>query len=68
MYIWAKVESGDDVAYAYSALESAHVAFAPGSFFGTSGKGYVRLSLIADSNRIQEAVVRLREWNKVGVG
>jgi LL-diaminopimelate aminotransferase len=68
MYVWAKVEGGDDVAYAYNALESAHVAFAPGSFFGTSGKGYVRLSLVADLNRIQEAVERLQEWYKVGVG
>lgn len=68
MYVWAEVESGDDVAYAKSALESAHVAFAPGSFFGTSGKGYVRLSIVADLNRIQEAVERLREWHKVGVG
>jgi LL-diaminopimelate aminotransferase len=68
MYVWAEVEGGDDVAYAHSALESAHVAFAPGSFFGASGRGYVRLSLVADLNRIKEAVERLREWYRVGVG
>jgi LL-diaminopimelate aminotransferase len=62
MYIWAKVLDGDDLKYAAGALNEAHVSIAPGRFFGEGGRGYVRISLIVDEQRIRESVARLRRW------
>jgi LL-diaminopimelate aminotransferase len=62
MYIWAQVRDGDDLKYAEGALHAAHVAIAPGRFFGEGGRGYVRISLIVDNQRIREVVVRLSRW------
>jgi LL-diaminopimelate aminotransferase len=62
MYVWARVQGGDDLKYAEDALQAAHVSIAPGRFFGEGGRGYVRISLVVDDNRMQEAVARLRRW------
>lgn len=62
MYVWAQVQDGDDLEYASGALHEAHVSIAPGRFFGEGGRGYVRISLIVDEQRIREAIERLRQW------
>ncbi|MGD6944324.1 pyridoxal phosphate-dependent aminotransferase [Cytobacillus gottheilii] len=40
-------------------LEHADVAVAPGNGFGTYGEGYIRVGLLVDEERIQEAVDRI---------
>ena len=37
-------------------LEKGNVAVSPGSGFGPSGEGYLRLSLVENENRLRQAV------------
>jgi LL-diaminopimelate aminotransferase len=64
-YIWMPVPGGDDRAFANRLIETAGVIVTPGSGFGPSGAGYVRLCLTVDEGRLQEAVLRME---KAGVG
>ncbi len=45
-------------------LDEAGVATIPGSAFGPSGEGFVRLSFAASSENIKEAFLRIRNWIK----
>jgi LL-diaminopimelate aminotransferase len=65
LYIWAKVEDGNDQHYAERALTEAGVSIAPGRIYGKGGVGYVRLSLSVHETRLEEALTRLREWHRV---
>lgn len=61
LYLWVPLPSGqsaEEVAGRW--LEAAGVAVAPGSFFGPAGRGYLRLSVTASTERITEAMTRLR--------
>lgn len=62
LYIWAQVQDGDDTAYVQAALEQAHVSLTPGAMYGPAGKGYVRISVGIEDNRLQEAIARLKTW------
>lgn len=62
LYVWAKVQDGDDAAYVGAALERAQVSLTPGSMYGPVGKGYVRLSLGVADERLSEAIARLQAW------
>lgn len=62
LYVWAAVDDGDDVAYARDALEEAFVSVSAGSFYGSAGAGFVRLSLVVTEERIAEAMERLAQW------
>lgn len=42
-------------------IEQAHVVVAPGIGFGEYGEGYVRVGLLADEERLREAVERIRK-------
>jgi LL-diaminopimelate aminotransferase len=61
LYVWARVPPPSEQ-YALALLRSTGVAVAPGSFFGTTGEEYVRLSLTAPAARIQEAMERVRQF------
>ncbi len=50
--------------FALRVLESTGVVVTPGSAFGDGGEGYVRISLIADRDRLREAFQR---WQNVGI-
>ncbi|MCU0519262.1 MAG: aminotransferase class I/II-fold pyridoxal phosphate-dependent enzyme [Anaerolineae bacterium] len=65
LYLWASVpealgggESATSLARLW--LEQAGVAVAPGAFFGPSGAGYVRISATAPTERIREAMARIK--------
>lgn len=64
MYLWLpcppEVSSTD---FALSVLEQTGVVLTPGNAFGQGGEGYVRVSLIADCDRLGEAMARLRQAN-----
>ncbi len=65
MYLWiptprnpeGTAEGSTD--FALRVLESTGVVVTPGSAFGDGGEGYVRISLIADCDRLGEAMDRL---------
>ena len=61
LYIWAKVPQGYSSAeFARTLLEDAGISIAAGSAFGAYGEGYVRISLGMSTERIREAMERLR--------
>lgn len=62
MYLWIPVpvgmSSGD---FALDVLQKTGVVLTPGNAFGEGGEGYVRVSLIADCERLQEALNRFTQ-------
>ncbi len=61
MFIWAKVPEPWSAAmgsmdFAMLLLEQADVAVSPGSGFGPSGEGHVRMALVENENRLRQAV------------
>jgi LL-diaminopimelate aminotransferase len=67
IYVWARLPPegrfrGDDVAYADALLEAEGVSLTPGSVFGPSGRGHIRLSLCLADERLTEALARLRRF------
>ncbi|MBN1813252.1 MAG: aminotransferase class I/II-fold pyridoxal phosphate-dependent enzyme, partial [Anaerolineae bacterium] len=61
LYVWARVPQGwSSEPFAQALLEQTGVAVAPGPFFGPAGEGYVRLSITAPTERVLEAMARLR--------
>ncbi len=77
LYVWAQVpdhlpdperdeadvpaaSSGER--FALSLLQRTGVAVAPGSFFGAEGQEYIRVSVTAATDRVLEAVRRLRSF------
>ena len=62
LYVWVAVPEALGAAedFARRLLKRAGVAVAPGPFFGAMGEGYIRISATAPTDRIQEAMQRLR--------
>lgn len=61
-FAWLKVPEGyTSEVFADKLLEEAHVVVAPGIGFGSFGEGYVRVGLLTSTERLQEAVQRIRE-------
>lgn len=62
LYIWARTPAGYTSAeYATWLLEEVGVSITPGEVYGPHGAGYLRISLGMSTERIQEAMERLRE-------
>ncbi|MFZ5592131.1 MAG: LL-diaminopimelate aminotransferase [Bacillota bacterium] len=61
-YIWAPVPKGyTSESFAEAVLEKAAVVVTPGTGYGPSGAGYVRMSLTLPTARLEEAVERLKK-------
>ena len=61
MYLWVPCPAGvSSTDFALNVLQQTGVVLTPGSAFGTGGEGYVRISLIADCDRLGEALQRLK--------
>ena len=60
-YLWAKVppEFTSDEFFKY-VLHKAHVAFTPGTVFGSNGEGYVRIVMSADEKVIDKCFERIK--------
>lgn len=62
MYLWVPTPQGiNSTDFALYVLQKTGVVVTPGSAFGDAGEGYVRVSLIADCDRLQEALNRFRQ-------
>ena len=60
-YIWAEVPKGySSVSFTERVLKEAGVVITPGSGFGKGGEGWVRFSLTVPSERLSEAVARIK--------
>ncbi len=67
LYIWARVQDGNEDQYCERALNEACVALTPGTVYGRGGRGHVRISVSVAEARLEEALARLREWHRVKV-
>jgi LL-diaminopimelate aminotransferase len=64
MYLWVPCPAGSSSTdFALSVLQQTGVVVTPGNAFGSGGEGYVRISLIAECDRLQQALDRLRQAN-----
>ncbi len=64
MYLWVPCPQGIGSAdFAFSVLQKTGVVLTPGGAFGDGGEGYVRVSLIAECDRLGEVLHRLKQAN-----
>jgi LL-diaminopimelate aminotransferase len=64
MYLWMPCPPGQSSTdFALKVLEQTGVVLTPGNAFGSGGEGFVRISMIADCDRLQEALDRLKKAN-----
>ena len=62
MYLWVDCPPGiGSTDFALSVLQETGVVVTPGNAFGSGGEGYVRISLIADCDRLGEALRRFKQ-------
>jgi LL-diaminopimelate aminotransferase len=68
LYLWTRLPAGheDSMAFVTDLFERSGVLLSPGVAFGRSGEGYVRLSLVADEERLDEAIHRMRASGVLG--
>ncbi len=65
IYVWVPTPGGKTSAeFATELLDEAAVVVAPGTGYGPNGEGFVRFSLTAPDERIEEAMCRIRERMK----
>jgi aspartate/methionine/tyrosine aminotransferase len=62
MFMWAKIPAGFENSYALSdkVLYESNVFITPGGIFGNGGNDYIRISLCATEEKINEAIERIR--------
>ena len=64
-FAWLPVPAGyTSQSFADKLLDEANVAVAPGNGFGEYGEGYIRIGLLVDEQRLEEAVERI---GKLGI-
>lgn len=62
MYLWIPCPRGTmSTDFALEVLQRTGVVLTPGNAFGKGGEGYVRISLIADVDRLGEAIDRMEK-------
>ena len=63
MHTGLKVPAGmDSWTFFDRLLDECHIVGTPGSGFGPSGEGYVRLTAFGDRDDCHEAMRRIKEW------
>ncbi len=64
MYLWIPCPVGiGSTDFALSVLQQTGVVLTPGNAFGIGGEGYVRISLIAECDRLAEVLQRFKQAN-----
>lgn len=63
MFVWAAIPDSyrSSERFAMDMVEKAGVMVTPGSAFGPSGEGYVRLALVQDEQTLNRAVCKVKE-------
>lgn len=62
MYLWIPASVGmSSTDFALNLLQNTGIVVTPGNAFGEGGEGYVRVSLIADLDRLEEALNRMKK-------
>jgi aspartate/methionine/tyrosine aminotransferase len=63
MFIWAKIDDSEKDCYTFidKILDKAGVFVTPGAIFGSAGNRYIRVSLCATIEKLDEAIKRVEE-------
>lgn len=63
LFVWAKTPDTYTDAYALSdeVLENAHIFITPGGIFGSAGEQYIRISLCANEDVLDQAIDRIKK-------
>lgn len=66
IYVWAKLPNGyhNSMEFCNKLLEDTGVSVTPGIVYGEHGEGYLRVSLGTNTDRIREAISRIKNWIK----
>lgn len=67
LYLWSKIPEawqGNSMDFCTQLVEATGVALAPGSGFGKSGEGYVRIALVRDAAKLEEAAQKIGHFLK----
>lgn len=66
LFLWGRLPEGEESAEKFCdrILKDARVFITPGFIFGSNGEGYVRISLCATEERMEEALKRILEISK----
>ena len=63
LYVWANVPDGYTSAeFAEGLLEECDIVVTPGTGYGKSGEGYIRLSLTIEDDQLEEGLRRMVNW------
>lgn len=64
LYVWAKLppKFTDPVKFCADLLNDTGVSMTPGVVYGPSGNDYIRISIVIPTDRITEAIERLKAW------
>ena len=64
MFLWARLPDAflemGSMEFALRLMEDAEVAVSPGVGFGPEGEGYVRMALVENKQRLQQAARQIR--------
>ena len=63
LFLWGRLPDGSPGAEPFvdNILQKAHVFLTPGFIFGSRGEGYIRISLCATGERLEEARQRIEK-------
>ena len=64
IYVWAALPNGekDSTSFCAKLLEDTGVSTTPGVVYGPQGEGFIRVSLVTPTDRMEEAMQRLVKW------
>jgi aspartate/methionine/tyrosine aminotransferase len=60
LFVWAKLPPFlKSEEFIETVLKNNHIFIAPGTIFGSNGEGYIRFSLCANTEDLEEAISRI---------
>ena len=62
MWVDCRKNQDDDISLCDNILEKTQIAVVPGSSFGNNGKGFIRISMGCETNRLLESMKKLVEF------
>ncbi len=66
IYVWAKLPEGEknSIEFCSRLLENTGVSTTPGVVYGKHGEGFLRVSLGTATERIEQAMERIKNWKR----